>query len=120
MIATLFTGFLTPLKLYPYTYLVLTMLGKTTYFIAEHQPTILANLPMATIYLLAIVGIPMFTKVKIKLSDLFLMFGLVTLSIMSQRQISLLFVLTAFIVTKMIVDVVKNNYKKELKVDITK
>lgn len=120
MIATLFTGFLTPLKMYPYTYLVLTMIGKTTYFIAEHQPTILANLPMATIYLMAIVGIPMFTKVKIKLSDLFLMFGLVTLSIMSQRQISLLFVLTAFIVTKMIVDVVKNNYKKELKVDITK
>ena len=118
MIATLFTGFLTPLKMYPYTYLVLTMIGKTTYFIAEHQPTILANLPMATIYLLAIVGIPMFTKVKIKLSDLFLMFGLVTLAIMSQRQISLLFVLTAFIVTKMIVDVVKNNYKKNIELKL--
>lgn len=120
MILTLFTGLITPLKLYPYTYLILTMLGKTTYFIAEHQASVLAHLPMLGEYLVLIIGVLMFSRVKIKLSDMFLVIGLTILTINSQRQSSLLFILTAFIVTKMLSELLKLHYKKELKQNVNK
>lgn len=120
MILTLFTGLITPLKLYPYTYLILTLLGKTTYFIAEHQASVLAHLPMLGGYLVLIIGVLMFSRVKIKLSDMFLVIGLTILSINSQRQMSLLFILTAFIVTKMLSELLKLHYKKELKQNVNK
>ena len=70
------TGFLTPLGTTPFTYLYKTMQGNTVQNINEHLPlTLIKNIPiMCTIVIF--IAILTFTKVKIRLSDLFMIGGL--------------------------------------------
>lgn len=89
MILCAFTGLLTPLKDAPYTYLVKTMQGTTTKNISEHLPLTLYNDKETMIALALVFAILIFTDVKIKLSDFFMIAGLIFLSFMSRRQVSL-------------------------------
>lgn len=102
LIICIFTGLLTPLGNAPYTYLIKTMQGNTTKSISEHQPLILYNDKVTMIVLTVVLAILIFTKVKVKLSDLLMVAGLIFLSFMSRRQISLLFVIGMFFVAKWI------------------
>lgn len=90
VIICMFTGLLTPLGDTPYTYLVKTMQGNTTESINEHLPMVLIQ----SEYTMAIIGIMLailiFTDTKIKLSDLFMLGGLLILALMSKRQLSML------------------------------
>ena len=95
-----FTGLLTPLKDTPYTYLVKTMQGNTTKSISEHLPLTLYN-DKATMVILGLTFlILIFTDTKIKLEDLFMVGGLIYLSFMSRRQVSLLTIIGVFIFVK--------------------
>ena len=90
MIIAILTGFLTPLGKAPFTYTYLTIEGNTTKNINEHLPlTLTNNIPMlcTMIVLIALIA---FTRIKIKLSDLFMIGGLTFLMFMSRRQQSML------------------------------
>lgn len=104
MIICLFTGLLTPLGDTPYTYLVKTMQGNTTKSINEHLPMVLIQ-NTNTITILAIVlSILIFTDTKIRLKDFFMLGGLVILSLMSRRQLSMLVILGVYSLGRLITD----------------
>ena len=111
-----FTGLLTPLKGVPYTYLLKTNQGNTTANISEHLPLILINNEDMIIILAIIFGILIFSKTKIKLRDFFMLMGLIALSFMSQRQVSMLVVIGNFIVVRLVCNIM-DNFKQMLKVD---
>lgn len=112
LIICAFTGLLTPIKDTPYTYLIKTNQGNTTQNISEHLPlTLIKNNNMIAI-LIIIFGILTFTKTKIKLRDLFMLMGLILLSFMSQRQVSMLVIIGNFIVAKMLFEFLNNADKK--------
>ena len=112
MIICAFTGLLTPLGDTPYTYLVKTMQGNTTKSISEHQPLTLYNDKATMIALALMLTILIFTDIKIKLSDLFMMSGLIFLSFMSRRQVSLLVLIGVFIFAKWL-EYLVNKYDKD-------
>ena len=107
MIICAFIGLLTPLGDTPYTYLVKTMQGNTTKSISEHLPLTLYNDKEAMIYLTLVLAILIFTKVKIKLSDFFMMVGLIFLSFMSRRQTSLLILIGGFVLIKWVAQLIQ-------------
>lgn len=98
----LLTGLLTPLGDTPYTYLIKTMQGNTTQNINEHLPLTLINQKDILCIIAAIIALLMLTKIKIRLSDLFLIGGLILLCLMSRRQISMLLILGVFVVARLI------------------
>ncbi len=88
MIICILTGFLTPLGTTPYTYLIKTMQGNTTENINEHLPMTLSQETEAMCAIILFLAILIFTKAKIKLSDLFMVGGLCFLMLSSRRQVS--------------------------------
>lgn len=107
MVICALTGFLTPLGDTPYTYLVKTMQGNTTKSISEHLPLTLYDDKETMIYLALVLAILIFTKIKIKLSDFFMMAGLIFLSFMSRRQTSFLILIGGFVFVKWIADLIQ-------------
>jgi len=86
----LLMGLLTPLGDEPYTHIFKLMSGTTTDNISEHQPLVLANHTGAAITAVLLVIILVFTDTKISLKDLFMIGGLLILTITSKRQFSML------------------------------
>lgn len=115
-IICLFTGFLTPLGTTPYTYLIKTMQGISTKNISEHLPMILANSMQELILLVVYIGIIAFTKVKIRISDLFMLAGLILLSLMTRRQASMLFLIGVLILNRLISELAIRYNKDIIKV----
>ena len=115
-IICLFTGFLTPLGTTPYTYLIKTMQGISTKNISEHLPMILANNMQELILLVVYIGIIAFTKVKIRISDLFMLAGLILLSLMTRRQASMLFLIGVLILNRLISELAIRYNKDTIKV----
>ena len=120
MIISFFTGLLTPLKLEPYTHLIKLMIGTTTEYIQEHQPTIFAENMTSLIPVLIFIIILIFTKVKIKLRDLFMFTGLTILMITSSRQTSLLLIIGINIIAKLIVDIIPKEKLYQIEKDFNK
>lgn len=89
-ILCLLMGLLTPLGDEPYTHILKLMSGTTTDNISEHQPLIFANHTGAAITAVLLVIILVFTDTKISLKDLFMIGGLLILTITSKRQFSML------------------------------
>lgn len=96
LLLLLLTGFMTPNFLVPYTYLIKTELGISTKYIDEHR----APLPKEIPYLYISFGLAFFTlllkNIKIKLKDLFFIFGLALVALLSYRSIALYVILTSF------------------------
>lgn len=111
-----FTGLCTPIKDVPYTYLIKTSEGNTTQNINEHLPLILAKNENMMISLTAVFGILIFSRAKIRLSDFFMLVGLVFLSFFSQRQTSMLIIIGNFILVRLLCGVLAN-IKKLMKMD---
>lgn len=113
MVITAFTGLLTPLGNTPYTYTYLTIQGNTMESINEHLPLILIdNIPVLCA-LLIILMILIFTKTKIRLSDLFMIGGLIYLMFMTRRQASMFALIGSVILTRLIVNYLRiYGYKK--------
>ena len=110
------TGFLTPLGTTPYTYLIKTMQGNTVNNINEHLPlTLIKNIPiMCTIVI--VLSLVTFTKVKIRLSDLFMIGGLTYLMFSSKRQSTMFVIIGSIILNRMTTEAIKI-YSKD-KIDI--
>ena len=88
MILSLFTGLLTPLGDTPYTYTIHMMMSNAQEYVKEHQMLSWAQSPFTII----IAGETLFLSLisKVKLRDLFMICGLVLMSIISIRHLSLL------------------------------
>ena len=109
-----FTGLITPIKGTPYTYLIKTNEGNTTQNISEHLPLTLVKNDNMMVILTILLGILIFTRTKIKVRDFFMLAGLVLLSFMSQRQVSMLVLIGNFILLRLICDLY-NTIKSKLK-----
>lgn len=102
MIICLFTGLLTPLGTTPYTYLIKTMQGTTTHNINEHLPLTLVNNMEFMCALVLFIAILIFTDTKIRLSDLFMLGGLVFLTFYTRRQFSMFTLICVIILNRLI------------------
>lgn len=109
------TGFLTPLGTTPYTYLYNTMKGETTQNINEHLPlTLVNNIPiMCTI--VVFIAVITFTKVKIRLIDLFFLGGLSYLMFLSKRQTTVFVIIGSIILNRLIVEIIEIYTKYKIK-----
>lgn len=103
MIICIFTGLLTPLGDTPYTYLIKTMEGNTMDNISEHLPLTLINDIKTLVVLVLFLAILIFTDIKIKLRDLFMLAGLILMAFMSRRQVSMFVLIGGFVFAKLIV-----------------
>ena len=102
MIICLFTGFITPLKTTPYTYLVKTMMGNTTKNISEHLPLTLIDNKNFMIVLVMFITVLTFTDVKIRLCDLFMLGGLTFLTFYTKRQETMFILMCGFIFNRLV------------------
>ena len=113
-IISLVLGLLTPIGDIPYTYFIRTMMADTMEYIEEHKSLVLIENLFVMAYL-AIMLIPLiFTKVKIKLSDLAMMGGLLLMSFISIRHIALLGIIGMFYLCRLICNIGKINRNKPL------
>lgn len=113
-IISLFIGLLTPIGLTPYTYFIKILEGNTMEYIHEHQALILTENAFVIGYLLTLLIPLIFTKVKIKISDLCMITGLTIMSFMSVRHISFLAIIGIFYLCRLICNVGKIKSKKPL------
>ena len=102
MVIAVFTGLLTPIGDTPYTYLIHSMQGTTMQNISEHLPTILYNAKDVLGFFIIAICLISFTKIKIRLSDLFLLGGLMMLTIMSRRQASMLYFVGILVINRIL------------------
>ena len=114
MIICALMGLLTPIGDTPYTYLYKTMQGNTTQNISEHLPLNLAKSTDTMCMLIIFLAILIFTKAKIKLSDLFMITGLCYLMLSTRRQVSMFALICSVILTRLIVDLIKRYTKNGL------
>lgn len=115
MIICLLTGLLTPLGTTPYTYLAKTMQGNTTENINEHLPMTLSDDTDAMCAIILFLAILIFTKSKIRLSDLFMIGGLCYLMISSRRQITMFAILGSIILNRLMLQLLENYTKQKEK-----
>ena len=88
MLASLMTGIITPIGDTPYTYLIKTMMGNSQKYIQEHQMLSWATSPFTIIIAIETLFLSLVSKVKLR--DLFMICGLILMSIFSMRHLSLL------------------------------
>lgn len=96
----LLTGFLTPNFLVPFTYFIKTASGISMNYISEHGPITIKSYWYVYLFLLGTLVILLNKKVKIKLKDLFLILGLFIVAFSSIKNISLLFILSIFVYSR--------------------
>lgn len=88
MIVSFATGLISPIGDTPYTYLFKTMIGNSQKYIQEHQMITWLYSPFTIIIAGETFFLALFSKVKLR--DLFMIFGLSLMSVLSIRHISLL------------------------------
>ena len=106
MVICIFTGLLTPLGDTPYTYLFKTLQGNTTKNINEHLPMTLIDESEACCCLILFLAPLIFTKVKIRLSDLFMIGGLCILMLSSRRQVTMFVIVGSVILNRLITQLI--------------
>lgn len=105
-IICLFTGLLTPIGDTPYTYLLKTMQGNTTQNINEHLPMVLGTETEIICVIILFLGLMIFTKVKIRLCDLFMLGGLTYLMILSRRQVTMFVLICSLVLNRLLLELV--------------
>lgn len=88
MILSVLTGFMTPLGNTPFTYSINMMMSNAQEYVKEHQRLGWAESPFTIIMAFETIFLALFSKVKLR--DLFMICGLVLMSIISVRHLSLL------------------------------
>ena len=104
MIISALMGLCTPLGDTPYTYLIKTMQGNTTQNINEHLPMTLINETNIICALVVFLAILIFTKARIRLSDLFMLGGLTYLMFTSKRQLTMFTLIGGVILARLLMD----------------
>lgn len=113
-IISIFIGILSPVFPEPYTYFIKILQGDTMKYIHEHKPLVLIENAFAIGYLLILLIPLIFTKVKIKLTDISMMTGLIIMSFMSVRHIAFLAIIGIFYLCRLICNIGKINSKESL------
>ena len=111
-------GLLTPIGNTPYTYFIKILQGNTMEYINEHKPLVLIENFFVIGYLLILLIPLIFTKVKIKLSDLAVISGLLLMSFLSVRHIALLAIIGMFYLCRIICNIGKIKGKYALDFDL--
>ena len=119
-IICIFTGLLTPIGDTPYTYLIKTMEGNTTQNINEHLPMTLADDTEVICTLILFLALMIFTKVKIRLCDLFMLGGLCYLMLSTRRQVTMFALICSLILNRMLVQLTKIYTKESIEVAVKK
>ena len=88
MILSTVTGLITPIGDTPYTYIIKTMMGNSQKYIQEHQMMGWIESPFTIIIAFETIFLSFFSKAKLR--DLFMICGLVIMSVISVRHLSLL------------------------------
>ena len=114
-ITVLITGFITPLGLLPFTYMIKTLLSlKETILIQELGPVkILSDFGAYLISYAIIIFAFIYKKVKIRISDLFMILGLGILAASAIRNVSMFIIITTIIIGKMINSLLSKYSDKE-------
>ena len=100
----LLMGLINPVKFNAYTYIWKTFEGNTTNSINEHLPLPLVDTKEFLCAICIFLAILIFTDTKIRLSDLFLLGGVVVMALMSRRHIALFTIFGAPILVQLISD----------------
>lgn len=108
MLACLFTGFLTPLGTTPYTYIFNQFGGDTLDLIVEYADITISNCFSFYQYIAVIAFVFLITKEKIDLSDLFLLLGLIFMSLIAMRSFAFLLFVGAFALSNYLGKITKN------------
>lgn len=101
------TGLLTPLGLLPYTYMPKTLTGFSSVFIFELQMANPINNSILFILLFLYIIFFIFIRKKIKISDIFMVFGLSFMAIMAIRNIPLFIIICSISLSRLISDNIK-------------
>ena len=117
-IISLVLGLLTPIGDVPYTYFIKIAKGDTMEYIEEHKPLILVQNLFVIGYLVILLVPLIFTKVKVRLSDLAMMGGLLLMSFLSLRHVAFLGVIGMFYLCRLISNIGKINGTKSLDFDL--
>ncbi len=86
-VLSFFMGIFTPSRIC-YTYVFRIMMGDSQSFLAEHLPLVVIDYPFFVISLLIFIIALIFTDVKIKLREIFMIGGIVLLSLLSVRHLA--------------------------------
>ena len=86
----------------PYTHLYKLTKGNSTASINEHMPTVLINQAGLLCVIIMFLGILICTDTKIRLRDLLMLGGLLLLTLISKRQMSMLVLIGSFILNRLI------------------
>lgn len=108
----LFSGLCTPLKDLPYTYMFKTLSGASTLYITELQKVNIFSNYSLLIYTIIYILLFVYFKIKIKISDLFLVIGLYIMSILASRNIAFLTILTVIVIARLITSLLESKSKK--------
>lgn len=123
MVICAFTGLLTPIGDMPYTHLYRLMQGNSTKNISEHLPLTLIDEKELMVVLATLIAMLVFTDVKIRLKDLFMLAGLTLLMFMTRRQTSMFILFGSAIVATLIADLFskydKDGTKEMMKVMVS-
>ena len=107
-ILTAISGFLSPLGILPYTYIFKTMGGISPLYIDELKRTnIIKNYNML-FYTIIYIILFVYSKFKIKISDLFLIFGLYLMALLAGRNVPFLIILTIISISRLISPIIGN------------
>ncbi len=115
---SLLIGLITPIGFTPYTYFIKIVMGNTQDYIDEHKPLILIQNLFVIGYLVILLIPLIFTKVKIKLSDLFMIGGLLLMTFISVRHVALLGVIGMFYLCRLICSIGKIRTENVLDFDL--
>lgn len=120
LILAIFTGLLTPYGDTPrgkvaYTYTYLTLKGNTMGNINEHLPLVLINNIPVLCTLIIILAAITFSKIKIRISDLFMLGGLTYMMFSTRRQQSMLVLIGTIPFTRILINTIEAmfNYSNE-------
>ena len=86
LVGSFLMGLFTPSRIC-YTYIIRIMMGDTQLYISEHFPLIVIKHPLFIILVLLLVLVLIFSKTRIKLQELFMIGGLILMSLMSLRHL---------------------------------
>lgn len=100
-LVSLFLGLVTPIRFIPYTYFFKILQGDTMKYIDEHKALILVENAFVWGYIFILLIPLIFTKVKIRLSDIVMIFGILFMTFLSVRHIAFLAIVGVFYLCKM-------------------
>lgn len=106
------TGFLTPLKLTPFTYMFQVMGGFSSKIINELQPIRITAKPELFVTIIGVLGILSITKTKIKLTDVCLMVGVIIMARFAYRNMPIAVLILAYPTAQLITRYIQS-YNKE-------